>query len=61
MNELFVEVGLRAAKIILAALIGVVVYVVLVGVLGASGSPQLALESWMAGALVLLLLETSAI
>jgi hypothetical protein len=60
MNELFVEVVLRGAKIILAGLIGIVVYVFLVGPMGAAGSPQLALECWMAGAIVLLLLETSA-
>ena len=60
MSELVVEFVLRFAKLILAALIGVVIYVVVVQVLGATGSPQLALEAWIAGALVLLLLESSA-
>ncbi len=60
MNELLIEVVLRGGKLILAGLIGLIVYVVLVGPMGAAGSPQLALESWIAGALVLLLLETSA-
>ena len=60
MSEIILEFGLRFAKLILAALIGVVVYVLLVGPLGVPGSPQLALESWIAGALVILLLETSA-
>ena len=60
MSELVIEFGLRLAKLILAGLIGVVIYFVLVVWLGATGSPQLALETWMAGALVLLLLETSA-
>jgi hypothetical protein len=60
MNELFVEVALRAAKLVLAALVGVVIYVIMAGPLGVPGSPQLALESWIAGALVLLLFETSA-
>lgn len=60
MSEILLEFGLRAAKVILAALIGVVVYVVLVGPLNVPGSPQLALESWIVGALVILLLETSA-
>jgi len=59
-NELLIEVVLRGGKLILAGLIGVVVYVILVGPMGAAGSLQLALESWIAGALVLLLLETSA-
>ena len=60
MSELVVEFVLRFSKVILAALIGVVFYVVLVLLMGATGSPQLALESWIAGAAVLLLLENSA-
>jgi hypothetical protein len=60
MSELIVEALLRFAKIILAGLIGVVVYAVLVGLMGVPGSPQVALEAWIAGALVILLLETSA-
>ena len=60
MSEIVLEFLLRFAKLILAGLIGLVVYVVLVGPLGVPGSPQVALESWIAGALVLLLLETSA-
>ena len=58
MQELIVEIGLRVAKLVLATLIGLVIYAVLTGPLGAPGSAQLALESWIAGALVLLLLET---
>jgi hypothetical protein len=60
MTELLVEAVLRFGKLILAALIGVVVYAVLVGLMNVPGSPQLALEAWIAGALVILLLETSA-
>ena len=60
MSEIVLEFGLRLAKLVLAALIGIVVYVLLVGPLGVPGSPQLALEAWIAGALVILLLETSA-
>ena len=60
MSELFIEFGLRLAKLVVAGLIGVVVYAVAVGVLGEPGSVQLALESWIVGALVMLLLETSA-
>jgi hypothetical protein len=60
MTELVIELGLRFGKVVLATLIGVVVYVVLVGPLGVAGSPQLALEAWIAGALVIVLLETSA-
>ena len=58
MQELIVEIGLRVAKLVLATVIGLVIYAVLTGPLGAPGSALLALESWIAGALVLLLLET---
>ena len=60
MSEIVLEFLLRFAKLILAALIGVVIYVLLVGPFGVPGSPLVALESWIAGALVILLLETSA-
>jgi hypothetical protein len=58
MQELLVEIGLRVAKLVIATVIGLVVYAVLTGPLGAPPSAQLALESWLAGALVILLLET---
>jgi hypothetical protein len=58
MQELLVEIGLRVAKLVIATVIGLVVYAVLTGPFGAPGSVQLALESWLAGALVILLLET---
>ena len=57
-QELVVEVGLRVAKVLVASLIGLVIYLLLVGPVGAPASAQLALESWIAGALVFLLLET---
>ena len=58
MQELVVEIGLRLAKVVVASLIGLVVYVVLTGPLGAPGSVAARAESWLAGALVLLILET---
>jgi hypothetical protein len=58
MQELVVEVGLRVAKLVIATVLGVVIYAVLTGLFGATGSVQLALESWLAGAVVILLLET---
>lgn len=58
MQELVVEIGLRVAKLVIATLLGAVIYAVLTNVLGAPGSIQLALESWLAGAAVILLLET---
>jgi uncharacterized membrane protein YdcZ (DUF606 family) len=60
MSELVVEVALRFGKVVLAGLVGIVIYAVVVDLMGATGSPQLALEAWIAGALVLLLLENSA-
>ena len=44
MSELVIEFVLRFGKLIAAGLVGVVVYVVLVNLMGAPGSPQLALE-----------------
>lgn len=58
MQELIVEIGLRVAKLVVATVLGLVIYALLTGPFGAPGSVQLALESWLAGALVLLLLET---
>ena len=58
MQELVVEIGLRIAKVLVASLIGLVIYWVLTGPLGVAGSAQLALEAWIAGALVFLILET---
>jgi hypothetical protein len=61
MSELVTEVLLRATKLLMAAVIGLVLYLALVGPLGVPGSAQLALEAWIAGALAILLLETSPI
>ncbi len=58
MNELLVEIGLRLAKVVVASLIGLLIYLVLSGPLGVPGSPQLALEAWIAGALVFIIVET---
>jgi hypothetical protein len=58
MQELLVEVGLRVAKVLVASLIGLVIYGLLTGPFGVPGSAQLALEAWIAGALVFLILET---
>lgn len=56
MQELLVEIGLRLAKLVIATVLGIVLYAVLTGPLGAPGSAQLALESWIAGALAIQLL-----
>jgi hypothetical protein len=57
-QEFVVEIGLRLAKVVVASFIGLVIYLVLTGPVGAPGSAQLALEAWIAGALVFLIIET---
>ena len=57
-QEFVIEVLLRFVKVVIASLIGAGVYWILTNVVGEPGSVQLALESWLAGAAVVLLLET---
>ena len=57
-QEFAVEIGLRVTKVIVASVIGLVIYAVLTGPLGVPGSAQLALEAWIAGMLMFLILET---
>ena len=59
MSNLVGEILLRLAKAGVAALVGVVVYLVAVGPLGATGSVELALMSWLSGAAFILLVESS--
>ena len=61
MRELVAEVLLRLSKVVAATLVGVVVYVVVVGPLGAAGSVELAILAWLAGAAFILLVESSPI
>jgi hypothetical protein len=58
MSNLINEILLRLAKAGAAAILGLVVYVVLVGPLGVAGSAELALLSWLSGAVFILLVET---
>jgi hypothetical protein len=57
-SNLVNEILLRLAKAGIAAILGLVVYLVLVGPLGATGSAELALLSWLSGAAFILLVET---
>ena len=57
-QEFAIEIGLRLAKVLVASLIGLVIYLLLTGPFGAPGSVQLALEAWIAGMLVFVILET---
>jgi len=58
MSNLVNEILLRLAKAGLAALLAVVLFVVLVGPFGATGSAELALLCWISGAAFVLLVET---
>ncbi|HSK93249.1 MAG TPA: hypothetical protein VLA76_04235 [Candidatus Angelobacter sp.] len=61
MGNLVAEILLRLAKAGAAAVLAIVLYVVLVGPLGVPASPELALLSWLSGAVFILLVETSPI
>ena len=59
MSNLVNEILLRLAKAGAAALLGLLLYLVLVGPLGAAPSAELALLAWLSGAAFILLVETS--
>ena len=61
MSNLVYEILLRLAKAAAAAILGVVIYLVLVGPLGNPGSVELALLCWLSGAAFILLVESSPI
>jgi hypothetical protein len=61
MRELIAEILLRFAKALAAAVVGLIVWLIAVGPLGATGSVELALLAWLAGAAFILLVEESPI
>jgi hypothetical protein len=61
MRELVFEVLLRLSKALFAAIAGAVAWLVAVGPLGATGSPELALLCWLSGAAFILLVQESPI
>ncbi len=61
MSNLVAEVLLRLAKAGAAALVGLVLFLVLVGVFRVEASPELALLAWLSGAAFVLLIESSPI
>jgi hypothetical protein len=61
MSNLVIEILLRLAKAGIAALLGVVLYALLVGPLGATGTVELALLCWLSAAAFVLLVETGII
>ena len=61
MSNLVNEILLRLAKAGIAAVLGLAIYVVIVGPLGVTGSAELALLCWLSGAAFVLLVETGLI
>jgi hypothetical protein len=61
MSNLVSEILLRLAKAGVAAVLGLLLYLVLVGPLANPGSVELALLCWLSGAAFVLLVETSPI
>jgi hypothetical protein len=59
LSELVSEVLLRFAKVLAAALVGLVLWLVATGPLAAEGSPALGLVCFVAGGMVVLLMESS--
>ena len=57
-QEYVVEVGLRLVKVLVASLLGLLVYWILTGPLGVPASAEVAIESWIAGMLLFLIVET---
>jgi hypothetical protein len=61
MSNLVYEILLRLAKAGVAAILGLILYLVLIGPLGVAPSAELALLAWLSGAAFILLVETSPI
>ena len=59
MSNLVSEILLRLAKAAAALVLGLILYLLLVGPLGNAPSAELALLSWLSGAAFILLVETS--
>jgi hypothetical protein len=60
-SNLVFEILLRLAKALAALVVGLVLWVILVGPLGVAASPDLALLCWLSGAAFILLVESSPI
>lgn len=61
MSNLLSEIGLRLLKVLAALGLGIVVFLVAIGPLGATPSVELGLLSWLSGAAFILLVESSPI
>jgi hypothetical protein len=60
-SNLVYEILLRLAKAGAALVLGIVIYLVAVGLMGQPGSVELGLLCWLSGAAFILLVETSPI
>jgi hypothetical protein len=60
-SNLVFEILLRLVKALAALLVGLVVWIVLVGPFGATATPELFLLCWLSGAAFILLVESSPI
>jgi hypothetical protein len=60
-SNLVGEILLRLLKAAAALVVGLVVWIALVGPLGVAATPELALLCWLAGAAFILLVESSPI
>jgi len=60
-SNLVSEILLRLAKAAAALVLGIVLYLILIGPFGAAATPELALLCWLSGAAFILLVETSPI
>ena len=61
MSNLVAEIALRLLKAGAAAVLGLILFLVLVGPVGAQPGPELALLCWLSAAAFVLLVETSPI
>jgi hypothetical protein len=57
-SHLLNEIGLRAIKATIALLLGLLLYAIVTGPLGNTGSVELALLCWLSAAAFVLLVET---
>lgn len=61
MSNLAFEILLRLAKALAALVVGLILWILLVGPFGVAPSPELALLCWLSGAAFILLVESSPI
>ena len=61
MSNLAFEILLRLAKALAALVVGLILWILLVGPFGVAASPELALLCWLSGAAFILLVESSPI